>query len=226
MIGNKLSSKTENEIQNIMSWIDISKKSVLELGCGNGRISFAIAEKVRELVAIDINSKAIREAKKKNKYTNVTFLVENIENFDLGRAFDIILSIGVGYMYLKDIPRAMENVSNHLKINGVFLLVCSSPETEYQKIVDLLVEENVRTVAFYAEFEKILLEYFTIEKTSLKNQLDFTNFEQIMKCFERELREEYQTEMSKDNEKELSEYFKHKDTLSICDDSQVYLCKK
>ena len=222
---NRMGSQTKKDTQSITNLVEISNKSVLELGCGNGRITFAIADKVRELIAIDIDSKAIEEAQNRNEYDNVVFLVADIENFDLGRKFEAILSIGIGYMYLKNIPKAIENVSNHLEEGGVFLLICSFPETEYQRIVDLFVEENVRTTSFYIKFEKILSEHFDFEKKVLRSQLIFSNLDEIITCFERELKEEYQTKMKENHKHALIEYFKHKDSLSIEDDSQVYLCK-
>lgn len=223
---NRMSSQTEADIENITRLVNIEKKSILELGCGDGRITFAIAEKVRELIAIDIDAKMIEEAQKKNKCGNVTFLIENIEDFHLGRNFEVILSIGVGYMYLKDISGAIGSIFNHLEEDGVFLLICSSPVDEYQRIVNLLVKENVRTTSFYSEFEKILSKHFTFEKRMLERQLTFSNFEEITICFERELREEYQTEIKEDHKQELKKYFNLKDSLSVGVDSQAYLCRK
>lgn len=76
-------SQTEKDITNITDLVDIENKSILELGCGAGRITFALAERVQELTAIDIDNKAIDDARQRNVYENVTFLAENIEDFDL-----------------------------------------------------------------------------------------------------------------------------------------------
>ncbi|MFX1578928.1 MAG: class I SAM-dependent methyltransferase, partial [Promethearchaeota archaeon] len=156
-----MSSQTEKDIIAITDLVDLENKSVLELGCGAGRITFELADKVLEIVAIDIDEKAIAEARQNNSYGHVTFLVENMENFDLKRRFDLILSVGVGYMYLRDLPSAIRNISHHLDAEGVALLICSSPNSEYERIVDLLVEEHVKTVSFYNKFEKILSNHFT-----------------------------------------------------------------
>ena len=218
-------SQTEKDIRNITDLVDIENKSILELGCGTGRITFALAEKVQELTAIDIDSNAIQNAQQRNVYENVTFLVENIEDFDLERKFDLILSIGVGYMYLRDLPNAINNISHHLEEEGVFLAICSSPGDEYQRIVDLLVEENVRTISFYKEFEKILSNYFTFEKRLLKGQRSFSNFEELVLCFQRELKEEYQTELNDQHSQQLGEYFQRRSNLSIDNDFQAYICR-
>ena len=225
MNHHNMNSQTEEDIRNITRLVDIENKLILELGCGTGRISFAIAEKVHELISIDIDTKAIEEASQKNTHENVTFLVENIENFNLGRKFDLILSIGVGYMYLKDIPNAVKNISHHLKEEGLFLLLCSSPEDEYQRIIDLLVDKNIRTISFYNIFEKILAKYFIFEKRKIEGQWVFSDFEDILLCFERELNEEYHIEMNELHKHELEEYFKNKNSFSFNKDTQVYLCR-
>jgi SAM-dependent methyltransferase len=220
-----MSSQTEKDIDTITELIDVKNKSVLELGCGPGRITFALADKVQEIVAIDIDVKSIEAARKTNLHSNVTFLVENMENFDLKRKFDVILSVGVGYMYLKDLPSAIRNISHHLNTNGVVLLLCGSPNNEYQRIVDLLVEENVRSVSFYNKFEKILSNHFTCDKKHIKEPLDFSDFGEVLRSFQTHLKGEYATEMNDHHEEVLRGYFQRKGRLSVEDESQTYICR-
>lgn len=218
-------SQTEKDISDIIELVDIKDKSILELGCGLGRITFALADRVQELTAIDIDVKAIRNAQQRNVHGNVTFLVEDMEDFDLGRKYDLILSIGVGYMYLRDLPNAIKNISNHLDDDGVFLAICGSPDNEYQEIVDLLVEENVRTIVFYNKFEKILSDHFTFSKKRIKEQLDFHDFDEVLRCFQRELKGEYATEMNGHHEEVLKGFFQRKGRFTVDDDSQAYICR-
>ncbi|MHA2223462.1 MAG: hypothetical protein ACXAAO_15585, partial [Candidatus Thorarchaeota archaeon] len=136
-----------------------------------------------------------------------------------------ILSIGVGYMYLRNLPNAIKTISHHLEKDGIFLAICSSPEDEYQKIVNLLVEENVKTISFYREFDELLSKYFTFEKTMLKEQLTFSHIEDIVSCFQRELKEEYQKELKNPQIQQLKDYFHRKNKLSVEDNSQAYVCR-
>ena len=220
-----MNSQTEKDIGTITDLVDLESKSVLELGCGAGRITFGLADKAREIVAIDVDANAIEEARQRNVYGNVTFLVENMEDFDLKRKFDLILSVGVGYMYLRNLPIAIKNISNHLDDTGVFLAICSPPDDEYQEIVDLLVEKNVRTIAFYNKFESLLLDYFTFERKLVKGQLNFSDFEEVLRCFQRELKEEYQIKMNNQHVKELKGYFQRKGELTIENNFQAYICR-
>ena len=220
-----MSSQTEKDIIAITDLVDLEDKSVLELGCGAGRITFELADRVREIVAIDIDAKSIEAAQKNNLRRNVTFLVENMEDFDLKRKFDLILSVGVGYMYLKDLPSAIRNISHHLDTEGVALLICSYPNSEYERVIDLLVEENIKSVSFYSKFEKILSNHFVFSKEEIKEQLDFSDFDEVLRCFQRYLKEEYATEMSNHHEEVLEEFFRRKSRFSVEDDSQAYVCK-
>ena len=220
-----MNSQNEKDIRTITDLVDNENKSVLELGCGAGRITFGLADKAREIVAIDVDANAIEDARQRNSHGNVTFLVENMENFDLKRKFDVILSVGVGYMYLQDLPNAIKNISNHLDHAGIFLAICSSPNDEYQKIVNLLVDENVRTIAFYNKFAKLLSDYFTFEKKSVKGQLNFSDFEEVLRCFQRELKEEYQTDMNNRHVKELKGFFQRKYRLTVENNLQAYICR-
>jgi len=220
-----MDSQTEKDIGDITKLVDIKDKSILELGCGTGRISYALADRVQELTAIDIDAEAIRNAQQRNVHGHVTFLVEDIEDFDLGIKYDLILSIGVGYMYLRNLPNAIKNISQHLDDNGTALLICSSPNSEYQEIVASLVEENVRSVSFYDEFEKILSKHFTFSKQKIKEQLHFSDFEGILRCFQRELKEEYAIDMNDHHEESLKALFQRKGRFVVEDGSQAYICK-
>jgi len=220
-----MNSQTEKEIDAITELVDIENRTVLELGCGSGRITFELADKVQEIVAIDIDTKSIEVARKNNLHSNVTFLVENMEDFDLKRKFDLILSVGVGYMYLKDLPNAIRNISHHLDAEGVALLICGSPTSEYERVVDLLVEENIKSVSFYNRFEKILSNHFAFRKEQIKGRLDFSNFDEVLRCFQRYLKEEYATDMKTHHEEVLKRFFQRKSRFTVEDDSQAYVCK-
>ena len=70
--------------------------------------------------------------------------MENIETTRLGKKFDVILSTWMGYMYLKNVPKAIENISHHLKDEGVFLLLCGYYGDEFTKIVRMLIGEKAK----------------------------------------------------------------------------------
>jgi len=93
-------SKTEEDVRQINRLVDVKNKSVLEIGCGTGRITFPLAERAGEIVAFDIDENATEEALKRNQNENVKFLAENIETTQLGKKFDVILCTWLRYVYL------------------------------------------------------------------------------------------------------------------------------
>lgn len=218
--------RTEEDVRQINRLVDVRNKSVLEIGCGTGRITFPLAEKAREIVAIDINESVIEEALRRNRFENVKFFAGNIETTKLGWKFDVILSTWMGYMYLENVPKAIENIANHLKDDGVFLLLSGYPEDEFTKIVRMLIGRKAKSISFYNELEKLLSEFFTFEKHILKGELVFSSVSDTIERFRLELKSEYRLIMDNHNEQQLKDYLRNKDELAIGNDSLAYLCRK
>lgn len=64
--------------------------TVLDIGCGNGALSYDIAKKAKQIVGIDIEAKNIVEAKKRHSALNLTYIVGDATK-DLGdKKFDVI----------------------------------------------------------------------------------------------------------------------------------------
>lgn len=69
-------------------------KDVLEVGCGNGRLTLAYAARARSVVAIEPNPKQIARARARAKQTgirNVRFLVRPAQTGIRGGPFDVVL---------------------------------------------------------------------------------------------------------------------------------------
>lgn len=72
--------------------------SVLDIGCGAGKYSIAIADKCKDVTGIDISSKMIQFAKEKAhefKKNNINFIKEDWENLDLDKfekSFDVVFA--------------------------------------------------------------------------------------------------------------------------------------
>lgn len=85
-------------------------KTILDIGCGSGRISLALAEKGANVTGIDYSSQMIRLAnkylvnyiKETNTNLNVTYICNDfMENYNGREKFDTTLAIGV-FDYIKD----------------------------------------------------------------------------------------------------------------------------
>jgi 2-polyprenyl-3-methyl-5-hydroxy-6-metoxy-1,4-benzoquinol methylase len=81
----------------IQEFVDITGKRVLEIGCGKGRITMAIAERSSHITAIDPLAEDIQTAKQNTPASlkdKITFVASGIKDFNLpddSAKFDIAL---------------------------------------------------------------------------------------------------------------------------------------
>lgn len=134
-----------------------SKSKVLDLGCGDGLISYCLAEKGCEVVGVDIDKIAIELAKEKIKNTNfkIKFTCCDIFNFKTIKKFDWAISIDV-IEHLAD-PIYLLNI---LKKNGINKLI-GTPEAHENSI-----HKHQSHIKEYTEKELFdtVQSYFSIKK--------------------------------------------------------------
>jgi SAM-dependent methyltransferase len=105
---------------------DFKNKEVLECGCGGGQHTGFIAPFAKHITAVDLNTIDIARERNKN-FKNITFLEGDIASMNLGKKFDIVMSIGV--VHHTDNPTiTVENLKKHLKKGGLLLLWVYSAE--------------------------------------------------------------------------------------------------
>ncbi len=123
--------------------------TVLDYGCATGIISNAIADKVKEIHAIDISSKmieiAIRKAKERHieniHYAQATIFDERYQN----ESFHVIIAFRILHL-LEDAPVVMRRINELLKPGGVFISVTtcmSSYRVFFSIIVSLLSKAGI-----------------------------------------------------------------------------------
>ena len=100
--------------------------AVLDAGCGTGTTITLIArmQPKAEALGVDLTpaSLTIAEAnQQKLGLANLSFREANILDMDLGKKFDVILSLGVLH-HLADMVAGLKNLARHLKNEGVVLL--------------------------------------------------------------------------------------------------------
>ena len=81
------SDPENHEIRALQNLVDISGKHVLEIGCGDGRLTRRYAEAAAHVIAIDPFEEAIRQAKAKQPAASrhqVEFHQIEFENFAAG----------------------------------------------------------------------------------------------------------------------------------------------
>jgi len=65
--------------------------AVLDIGCGNGFLTYDVAKKARSVMAIDLNMDNIELAKRNFNKENIKYIYGDATKFDFGGKFDIII---------------------------------------------------------------------------------------------------------------------------------------
>lgn len=110
-------------------------KSIIELGCGTGRISYDLNEKYKpeEITLIDSNENAIETAKKVFKgKDNVEVIYEDIFRVSYDRMYDLCHSEGLVEHFTGEEQQQLINIhSNLVKTGGYVIIFVSTPNKTY-----------------------------------------------------------------------------------------------
>lgn len=82
------------EIELIERYVSLVNRDVLEVGCGNGRLTLEYAGRARRVVAIEPNEDMVREARiraRSRGIENVRFLKRPAQTGIRGGPFDVVL---------------------------------------------------------------------------------------------------------------------------------------
>lgn len=165
--------------KDVAFYVDIVKEvgggSVLELGCGTGRVTYASIPYAGEIVGLDYSEARIEFANAKleqfgTDYENLQFIVGDMRDFELGRQFDLVIIPFRGFQHIltrEEQKAAFTCIHNHLKPSGrlVFdlfnpsipLLASDEPFEEFSEGIEIEVED--KKVSLSAKLEG--RDYFT-----------------------------------------------------------------
>jgi len=191
-----VSEEILTDMINICQGKDPKRMRVLEIGCGAGRVTRALARIFGEVYAVDISGEMVRQARAASKeFENVMFVQGSAaqipweENY-----FDKVLSVESFYYY-PDQDRALAELFRVMAPRGrLYILINLYKDNEYslQWVPKLKVPVQVRSAAEYVEllkahaFEKV--EWAQIpDDTPTPENYQTTSFRSLddMKAFKR-----------------------------------------
>ena len=117
----------EEEIEKILKLVDFKGHSVLDLCCGPGRHSIALAKKGLAVTGVDrspfLLAKAVTRAEEQN--VEVEWVEEDMRYFARREAFDLVLNMFTSFGYFdnkEDDLKVLQNIHQSLRPSGICLL--------------------------------------------------------------------------------------------------------
>jgi tellurite methyltransferase len=117
----------KSEYQEIIELILSHKKSgkILELGCGKGGTSLALAKKGFEVTCVDISKTAISQIKEeaKKRKIKINAICADLEDYKIKEDYDIIISLGVFHFIPKEnLYSLIESMKKHISKEGLTII--------------------------------------------------------------------------------------------------------
>lgn len=109
----------------------IDKGSVLDLGCGTGRLTIPLAQKGLEVMGLDASQPMLDLARHKSANLPIQWIQGDIRDFQLKKAFDLIIMAGNSFQALLSESDQMDMLScvkQHLSPSGVFVFNTRNPQ--------------------------------------------------------------------------------------------------
>jgi len=129
---------------------------ILEIGCGDGKMTSELSKNSREVVGLDISTEAIRLAKKYES-ENLTFSVHNIERDPLMGEYSLIICEDVlYYIPFVSMKKVAKKLSDALVERGILLVIDYLPEDMetryyYQSLSQFLAPIRIEPVTYEPE---------------------------------------------------------------------------
>ena len=156
-------------------FLDYAKKvsgSVLELGCGSGRVTIPLAQNNVAITGLDIVPAMIEKAKQKAGDLPIQWVVDDIRSFHLDQKYQLIFETGSVFHHLLtrlDQEQYLARVREHLDDDGKFILCLIFPHPE------LLVSDEVEKE--WMQYEGKNGQIITVSGTDLYDPLQQVKLE-------------------------------------------------
>ena len=109
-------------LEDLLERVGFVPKTVLDVACGTGNVSELLSERGYEVVGVDIAPGMIEAARR--KLSRVAYIEADMAQLDLGRRFDLAVSLFDSLNYITDVDhlaRAIKRVGEHVVEGGYFI---------------------------------------------------------------------------------------------------------
>jgi len=137
--------KITRQIKQVLKRYDITGGKVLELGCGNGRISINMAKRGFNVTGVDISKQYLEAAQKKAKRARIKarFIHGDYRKIDklIHDKFDLVISIwtSLGFYDQRTDQRLFRKVAGLLKKKGIFLILLTMSRERLMAIFNTMI---------------------------------------------------------------------------------------
>jgi SAM-dependent methyltransferase len=99
----------------------LGPRSVLDAGCGTGRVAIELARRGLDVVGVDLDASMLEKAR--SKAPDLPWILGDIVDVDLGRTFDVVLLAGNVMIFLVQGTEAavVANLAGHLEPEGALV---------------------------------------------------------------------------------------------------------
>ncbi len=109
--------------------------TIVDLGCGEGVIAHYLAQnRMRKIIGIDKNVKRLP----KYSTSNLQFRLDDISNLDIKNIHGAIISDVLHHINFRKQPSIIENIFNHMKVDGILIIKEIDKEEAIRSILSRL----------------------------------------------------------------------------------------
>ncbi|CAM4486058.1 class I SAM-dependent methyltransferase [Paenibacillus typhae] len=157
-----------HEVEKMIGWLNLPEGSkVLDLCCGMGRHSLALAEAGFAVTGVDLSEVLLREARAQDGAEAVTWLRSDMRELPLDGGFDAVVNLFTSFGYFEDDEeqvKVLREVYRMLKPGGKFIIDFLNPAYVIAHLVphstredgDNLIDESRRIEDGYVKKDIIL----------------------------------------------------------------------
>lgn len=112
-----------------------SASSLLEVGCGTGRVSLQLARLGLDVLGFDKSPQMLEVAKRKSgSLPSVHWVEADMRSFDLHQKFDLVIIPGHSFQFMLTIPdqlSCLRSVRRHLTPNGTLVIHVNNDDLQW-----------------------------------------------------------------------------------------------